>query len=464
MCRRSPPNVPQQHDCGSSLRPWPQRTTAMMKGVVREGGVEPPSPFGHTDLNRARLPIPPLARAPGGPRKATTGRGAPRIAADGWSERPSLRDTIGRTSCRTRRRPGHLPDAPRRCGGHPRPLRAAPGPDGQRRLRPRLQGRGAAGRDRQRSCSASATTAPPSSAGAAPSCPTPSPSTSPRATSNGSTVYREALSPRARRRRARARRRAGLRASSARSTVDIDAGRRPRDRALPRPRGGRPGEIPAGHPPARGLARRRGSTGAPDPGRQYHRTRHRGRRPDHRPRRLATPRHAPAATHAERRRPRLDQRHRGRRRAGRAVRPRRRVDHHRRHAPASSSGPGRADVRAHPHRPAPGLPGAAVDLRPHRGRRHALRPLRPRVSRGRTPKSAARPKAAAAEAGQDRKRSRKRHGTHAHGRRGLARRHVGHAREPHPSPSAGRRTAPSSSTTTTRPTTTRASRRTSGAG
>ena len=31
-------------------------------GVVREGGVEPPRPFGHTDLNRARLPIPPLAR------------------------------------------------------------------------------------------------------------------------------------------------------------------------------------------------------------------------------------------------------------------------------------------------------------------------------------------------------------------------------------------------------------------
>ena len=34
--------------------------------VVREGGVEPPCPFGHTDLNRARLPIPPLARDPPG--------------------------------------------------------------------------------------------------------------------------------------------------------------------------------------------------------------------------------------------------------------------------------------------------------------------------------------------------------------------------------------------------------------
>ena len=28
--------------------------------LVLKGGVEPPRPFGHTDLNRARLPIPPL--------------------------------------------------------------------------------------------------------------------------------------------------------------------------------------------------------------------------------------------------------------------------------------------------------------------------------------------------------------------------------------------------------------------
>ena len=31
--------------------------------MVREGGVEPPHPFEYTDLNRARLPIPPLAHA-----------------------------------------------------------------------------------------------------------------------------------------------------------------------------------------------------------------------------------------------------------------------------------------------------------------------------------------------------------------------------------------------------------------
>src|SRR6187402_2863434 len=29
--------------------------------MVREGGLEPPCPHGHTDLNRARLPISPLA-------------------------------------------------------------------------------------------------------------------------------------------------------------------------------------------------------------------------------------------------------------------------------------------------------------------------------------------------------------------------------------------------------------------
>ncbi len=31
--------------------------------MVLEGGVEPPRPRGHTDLNRARLPIPPLEQA-----------------------------------------------------------------------------------------------------------------------------------------------------------------------------------------------------------------------------------------------------------------------------------------------------------------------------------------------------------------------------------------------------------------
>lgn len=38
------------------------RDTAVFSTVLK-GGVEPPRPFGHTDLNRARLPIPPLERA-----------------------------------------------------------------------------------------------------------------------------------------------------------------------------------------------------------------------------------------------------------------------------------------------------------------------------------------------------------------------------------------------------------------
>ncbi len=37
--------------------------------LVREGGVEPPHPFEYTDLNRARLPIPPLALTPFGVRR-----------------------------------------------------------------------------------------------------------------------------------------------------------------------------------------------------------------------------------------------------------------------------------------------------------------------------------------------------------------------------------------------------------
>ena len=46
---------------------------------VREGGVEPPRPFGHTDLNRARLPIPPLARAA----EETLAHGRPPTQNDG---------------------------------------------------------------------------------------------------------------------------------------------------------------------------------------------------------------------------------------------------------------------------------------------------------------------------------------------------------------------------------------------
>ena len=43
--------------------------TSHRKLVVREGGVEPPHPFEYTDLNRARLPIPPLALTPFGAKR-----------------------------------------------------------------------------------------------------------------------------------------------------------------------------------------------------------------------------------------------------------------------------------------------------------------------------------------------------------------------------------------------------------
>lgn len=47
---------------------------------VREGGVEPPRPCGHTDLNRARLPIPPLA--PRVPTAPTAGAPRTQLAQD----------------------------------------------------------------------------------------------------------------------------------------------------------------------------------------------------------------------------------------------------------------------------------------------------------------------------------------------------------------------------------------------
>ena len=34
--------------------------------IVREGGLEPPHPYGHRHLKPARLPIPPLARCVAG--------------------------------------------------------------------------------------------------------------------------------------------------------------------------------------------------------------------------------------------------------------------------------------------------------------------------------------------------------------------------------------------------------------
>ena len=48
---------------GGSVRK--AEVTALCGPLVGEGGLEPPHPFGHRNLNPARLPIPPLARATG---------------------------------------------------------------------------------------------------------------------------------------------------------------------------------------------------------------------------------------------------------------------------------------------------------------------------------------------------------------------------------------------------------------
>ena len=50
--------------------PPAERWTSRDFVVVREGGLEPPRPLGHWNLNPARLPIPPLARVSGGDRSA----------------------------------------------------------------------------------------------------------------------------------------------------------------------------------------------------------------------------------------------------------------------------------------------------------------------------------------------------------------------------------------------------------
>src|SRR5579863_8713604 len=42
------------------------QTMGFLEIRVRMRGLEPPRPYGHTDLNRARLPIPPHPRAWGG--------------------------------------------------------------------------------------------------------------------------------------------------------------------------------------------------------------------------------------------------------------------------------------------------------------------------------------------------------------------------------------------------------------
>src|SRR5687768_13655432 len=49
--------------CGDPVGTWAP-CEVRFTGLVGEGGVEPPPGLPDTDLNRARLPIPPLARGP----------------------------------------------------------------------------------------------------------------------------------------------------------------------------------------------------------------------------------------------------------------------------------------------------------------------------------------------------------------------------------------------------------------
>ena len=143
---------------------------------MREGGVEPPRPFGHTDLNRARLPIPPLAREArtGYPSargdQPQTRRGAQRAGPSG--EPPRIQS---RRSATARQRHACMSTTDEEGGdawAGCRTVRAAAGADDLRRVRPRLPlARCSRSRSRPR-CSASATTTRRSSPATGGWCPT----------------------------------------------------------------------------------------------------------------------------------------------------------------------------------------------------------------------------------------------------------------------------------------------------
>src|SRR6187200_52554 len=75
--------------------------------LVGEGGVEPPRPFGHRNLNPARLPIPPLARGDGngssGDLRALRSPGEP--AAASTTAEPAVAGARLGTATRARRAP-----------------------------------------------------------------------------------------------------------------------------------------------------------------------------------------------------------------------------------------------------------------------------------------------------------------------------------------------------------------------
>src|SRR6201987_4099031 len=58
----APPAEPERDAAATAAA---QKAISFVSFRVRMRGLEPPRPYGHTDLNRARLPIPPHPRASG---------------------------------------------------------------------------------------------------------------------------------------------------------------------------------------------------------------------------------------------------------------------------------------------------------------------------------------------------------------------------------------------------------------
>src|ERR1700722_4117988 len=71
-----PSHAPRDPSPGSHPGGLPPSSASRLRRLVGEGGLEPPHPYGHRNLNPARLPIPPLARVE---QRAylTSGRGGP---------------------------------------------------------------------------------------------------------------------------------------------------------------------------------------------------------------------------------------------------------------------------------------------------------------------------------------------------------------------------------------------------
>ena len=145
-----------------------------------EGGVEPPRPYGHTDLNRARLPF---RHSPSG--DATLARRNDQPPALHHRSR-ALVDRSGTRNLPyvARRALRAVREGTRR--GSPADLRASPRRVGRGCLRAGLQRRGAAGRDRQRTAARSPTTERKSSLAAASWRRTPTSSSSATGTTGGS--------------------------------------------------------------------------------------------------------------------------------------------------------------------------------------------------------------------------------------------------------------------------------------